>query len=87
MKSYGELVTAIIQPQHVVSPEYTAKLSEDQRKGTVSPMPNYNGRMTVAQLTDIVTFLSLELSEGSSPGRELSLLCSVIPASSRVPVQ
>lgn len=57
VKSYGELVTAIIQPQHVVSARYVQQLEESQRKGVVSPMPDYNARMTVAQLTDIVTFL------------------------------
>lgn len=68
VKSYGELVTSIIQPQHVVSPEYLAKLNEDQRKGAVSPMPNYNDRMTVTQLTDIVTFLHSNYQKAPPPG-------------------
>lgn len=57
VKSYGELVTAIIQPQHIVSPEYLAKFPEEQRKSQNSPMPPANDRMTVTQLTHIVTFL------------------------------
>ena len=57
VKTYGELVTAIIQPQHIVAPEYVAKLNEGERKNAVSPMPSFNDRMTVQKLTDIVTFL------------------------------
>lgn len=57
VKSYGELVTAIIQPQHIVSPEYLAKLPTEQRKEASSPMPPANDRMTVTQLQDVVTFL------------------------------
>ena len=57
VKSYGELVTAIIQPQHIVAPEYLAKFPEDQRKAMASPMPPANDRMTVTQLNNIVTFL------------------------------
>ena len=56
VKTYGELVTSIIQPQHIVSPEYMEKLAV--HNGTsASPMPSFNDTMTVAQLTDIVTFL------------------------------
>lgn len=57
VKSYGELVTAIIQPQHVVSARYVQQLEGSQRKGAASPMPDHNARMTVAQLSDIVSFL------------------------------
>src|SRR6478672_1622991 len=38
VKTYGELVTAIIQPQHVVAPDYLAKLHETERNGATSPM-------------------------------------------------
>ncbi len=68
VKSYGELVTAIIQPQHVVSAKYVQQLDESQRKGAASPMPDYNARMTVAQLTDIVTFLHAHYQKAPPPG-------------------
>ena len=57
VKTYGELVTSIIQPQHIVSPEYLAKLGDGTKTGAISPMPSFNDTMTVTQLTDIVTFL------------------------------
>jgi len=57
VKSYGELVTVIIQPDHVVSPAYLRILEKEERAGAESPMPNYNDQMTVRQLTDLVTFL------------------------------
>jgi phage FluMu protein Com len=68
VKSYGELVTSIIQPQHVVAPEYLAKLEEDKRKGVVSPMPDFNDRMTVTQLTNLVTFLHSTYQQAPPPG-------------------
>lgn len=68
VKSYGELVTAIIQPQHIVSPKYLQQLEKARREGAASPMPNYNARMSVAQLTDIVTFLHAHYQKAPPAG-------------------
>jgi len=68
VKSYGELVTSIIQPQHIVSPEYLEKLGKGQRAGAASPMPDFNARMTVSQLTDVVTFLHSHYQKAPPPG-------------------
>ena len=68
VKSYGELVTAIIQPQHIISPDYLAKLGTPQ-PGAASPMPTSNDTMTVTQLTDIVTFLHGHYQKAPPPGR------------------
>lgn len=57
VKSYGELVTAIIQPQHVISADFLATLDEAERDGAASPMPDFNDSMTVRQMTDLVVFL------------------------------
>ena len=58
VKSYGELVTAIINPQHTVSPQYRAMVSEEEKKsGVESPMLGFNDSMTVHQLIDLVAFL------------------------------
>lgn len=57
VKSYGELVTAIIQPQHVVSPDYLATIEKAEGEGNTSPMPEYNETMTVRQMSDLVVFL------------------------------
>ncbi|MCB1062483.1 MAG: cytochrome C [Verrucomicrobiae bacterium] len=57
VKTYGELVTAVINPNHDISPQYQAKLADDQSRAKASPMPPFNESMTVRQLIDIVTFL------------------------------
>lgn len=54
VKTYGHLVTSIINPSH--------KLSKDFVRGRInlpdeSPMRNYNDVMTVQQLVDLVAFL------------------------------
>ena len=54
VKTYGELVTAIINPSHKLADGYPEDLVS--REG-VSNMYVYNGFMTVQELTDIVMFL------------------------------
>ena len=55
VKTYGELVTAIINPSHKLAPGYpTEQVSSD---GDESRMPVYNGYMTVQELIDIVAYL------------------------------
>ena len=54
MKTYGELVTSIINPSHVLSPGYPKELIT---KNNQSAMPNFNDTMTVRQLIDLVAFL------------------------------
>jgi mono/diheme cytochrome c family protein len=68
VKSYGQLVTAIIQPQHIVSAKYLQQVEKSRREGATSPMPEYNGQMTVSQLTDIVTFLHAHYQKAPPPG-------------------
>jgi hypothetical protein len=54
VRTYGELVTAIINPSHKLADGYPVKeVSEDGK----SKMTFYNGYMTVQQLIDIVMFL------------------------------
>jgi len=58
VRSYGELVTSIITPQHVISEKYLDALPEPEKEGDVrSPMPVFNHDMTVAELSDLVAFL------------------------------
>ena len=54
IKTYGELVTAIINPSHRLAAGYPKV--EVSVEGE-SKMTNYNDVMTVTQLTDLVTFL------------------------------
>lgn len=58
--SYGELVTAIIDPNHSVSRKYIETLPEEQRKQAdqiTSPMLGFNEDMTVQELIDLASFL------------------------------
>lgn len=57
VKTYGELVTSIIDPKHHVAPSYAAKVAPAKPESVQSPMPPYNEIMTVKQMTDVVTFL------------------------------
>ena len=54
VKTYGELVTAIINPSHKLAKGYPADLVSNEGQ---SHMPVYNGYMTVQELSDIVMFL------------------------------
>lgn len=54
VKTYGELVTAVINPSHKLAEGYPEEVISDDGK---SNMYFYNGFMTVQELTDIVMFL------------------------------
>ena len=54
VKTYGDLVTSIINPSHKLAPGYPLETISDDGQ---SKMPLYNGYMTVQELIDIVTFL------------------------------
>lgn len=53
VKTYGELVTSIINPSHVLSEKYQQQLTDAKE----SPMPKFNNVMTVEQMIDLVAFL------------------------------
>ena len=55
VKTYGQLVTAIINPSHKLAQGYP--IEEISNDGESSKMPVYNGYMTVQELIDIVAFL------------------------------
>lgn len=54
VKTYGELVTAIINPSHKLAFSYAKSVTSEDGK---SKMLIYNEHMTVQQLVDIVMFL------------------------------
>ena len=54
VKTYGALVTAIINPSHSLAPGYPKELIT---KDNQSAMANFNDTMTVRQLIDLVAFL------------------------------
>jgi len=54
VKTYGELVTAIINPSHRLAFGYARDVVAEDGE---SKMYNYNAHMTVKELTDIVMYL------------------------------
>jgi sulfur-oxidizing protein SoxX len=54
VKTYGELVTAIINPSHKLARGYPIDVVSNEGE---SKMPVYNSFMTVQELIDIVMFL------------------------------
>lgn len=54
VKTYGQLVTAIIHPSHDIS---LAQTKNNLNIEGESPMPSFTEQMTVKQMIDLVTFL------------------------------
>ena len=54
VRSYGDLVTSIINPSHKISSQFKGEIPGGKKQ---SPMPTYNQVMTVQELIDLVTFL------------------------------
>ena len=69
LKSYGGLVTSVINPSHKVPSFYDQKTSTE---GDLSKMKNYNEVMTVQELIDLVTFLQSEYQVVSQPTKYYS---------------
>ncbi len=71
VRTYAELVTSVINPDHIISERYRDQLRLDAIVPLDSPMPTPNlDNMTVQQLLDIVAFLDSRyiLIEGYEPG-------------------
>lgn len=65
-KTYGDLVTSVINPSHRVAPRYREKTSA---QGDLSKMKNYNEVLTVEELINLVAFLQSEYHIVSPPTR------------------
>ncbi len=63
VRGYGELLTAVINPDHVISKEYTKVLEKADRAAVISPMPYYSDVMTIAEMIDLVAFLHVQYSK------------------------
>ena len=63
VKHYGELLTAVVNPDHIISPKYKAMLERADREAIISPMPYYGEQMTVAELIDLVEFLHAQYTK------------------------
>ncbi len=61
-KTYGDLATSIVHPDHVISERYLEQLPKEER-GSVTTSPMYfNEDMKVTELIDIVAFLNSRYS-------------------------
>jgi len=56
-KSYGELVTSVINPSHKIARSYEEKAATEEG---LSKMKNYNEVLSVQELIDLVAFLQSE---------------------------
>ena len=63
VKNYGELLTAVVNPDHVISPKYKALLKDADRQVVISPMPYFGEEMTVAELIDLIEFLHAQYTK------------------------
>jgi hypothetical protein len=63
VKNYGELLTAVVNPDHIISLKYRAMLEKADREVIISPMPYYGEEMTVAELIDLVEFLHAQYTK------------------------
>jgi len=59
VKTYGDLVTAVIHPSHNLAMGFATTRSKDE----LSPMPQFNETMTINQMINIVTFLHSRYKE------------------------
>lgn len=63
VKTYPQLVTSIVNPNHVVSTRYLSKLGLEEGTEVSTLMPSRDD-MTVRQLLDIITFLDASYEQG-----------------------
>ncbi len=54
VKTYGQLVTSIINPSHVINPQYRDEFLDEEGN---SKMPDFSKEMTVRQMIDLAEFL------------------------------
>ena len=57
VKNYGELLTSVVNPDHIISMKYRAMVQQAEREVSITPMPYRGEEMTVAELIDLVEFL------------------------------
>lgn len=57
-KTYGDLVTSIINPDHVISDQYLEQLPRENRRQVGSSPMYVNPDLKVTELVDIVAFLN-----------------------------
>jgi hypothetical protein len=57
VENYGQLMTAVVYPDHALSKQYLAQLEAAGKTADASPMVNFTDEMTVRELVDLTEFL------------------------------
>jgi len=60
VRNYGDLLTAVMYPDHVVSPKFVGALKTAGEDPDAAQMPDFTYLMTVAELVDLTAFLDAE---------------------------
>lgn len=61
VKSYGDLLTAVVHPDHEITRPH--EVAASGKSGQPSPMPDTTAAMTVSQLIDVVEFLHAQYEQ------------------------
>ena len=64
--SYGELVTAIVNPSHRIARRHREK-GADEQGTSLMELENFNDQMSVAQLIDLVSYLQSKYERRPEP--------------------
>lgn len=63
VRSYGDVLTAVLYPDHAVSPKFKGALKAAGEDPESAEMPDFTKRMTVAELIDLAEFLDDHYSD------------------------
>ena len=63
VKNYGELLTAVVNPDHIISRKYRDMMKQAERDAIMTPMPYRGEDMTVAELIDLIAFLNAQYTK------------------------
>ena len=62
VRDYGDLLTAVLYPDHAISPKFKAVARSAGLEDEIPQMPDFTQEMTVAELIDLVEFLHAQYS-------------------------
>lgn len=60
VNNYGELLTSVVYPDHVLSPKYQSQLKAAGKEANMTTMPYFGDTMTVTELINLVEFLNAQ---------------------------
>ena len=60
VKNHGELLTAVVNPDQSICRSFRVKMEQAGREVQLTPMPYVGEEMTVAELVDLIAFLTAQ---------------------------